>query len=306
MSAALLDKQHTGKESDAQYGVFQKVLFVDIARQARLPGAIVSADAAHCYDRIAHPFASLVFQILAVRLAYVVAMLSYIQHMAFGDSTIFMAAAACQGNTASPAVWSTISSVLVSVYKQRGHGMRHVTPITQRPFNSDGMLFVDDTDLLSLNRFLSSSALWAEVQASTTFWSMLLKTSRGSLKGIKCFGYLFNFGCSNDGSWYYAQAEGVDLRITLRNGTIESIALLDPLEAQVTLRVATCPTGDFSHHLTVDASPGEKWHSVKARPEKWSSQMKNSHLPPKHCWVSYKQQLQASMWYGLGCVPTPH
>jgi hypothetical protein len=32
MSAALLDKQHTGKESDAQYGDFEKVLFADIAR----------------------------------------------------------------------------------------------------------------------------------------------------------------------------------------------------------------------------------------------------------------------------------
>jgi hypothetical protein len=33
--------------------------------------------------------------------------------------------------------------------------------------------------------------------------------------------------------------------------------------------------------------------------------MKNSHLPPKHCWVSYKRQLWASIWYGLGCVSVP-
>ena len=43
-------------------------------------------------------------------------------------------------------------------------------------------------------------------------------------------------------------------------------------EARVTLGVATCATGDFSHHLTADASPGEKWRSVKARAEKWLSQ----------------------------------
>ena len=55
------DEQYAAKESNTQDRVFQKVLLADIARQARLPGAIVLADAAHCYERIAHPFASLVF-----------------------------------------------------------------------------------------------------------------------------------------------------------------------------------------------------------------------------------------------------
>lgn len=86
------------------------------------------------------------------------------------------------------------------------------------------------------------------------------------------------------------------------DGTTKSIALLDPSEARVTLGVATCPTGDFSHHLTADAEPGKKWRSVKAPAEKWLSQMTNSHLPAKHCWVSYKRHLWASVRYGLGCV----
>ena len=33
--------------------------------------------------------------------------------------------------------------------------------------------------------------------------------------------------------------------------------------------------------------------------------MKNSHLPPKYCWFSYKRQLWASVCYGLGCVSAP-
>jgi hypothetical protein len=133
---------------------------------------------------------------------------------------------------------------------------------------------------------------------------MLLNASGGSLKGIKCFGYLFDFGWHADGSWYYIHPD-FDLRITLPDGTTESIALLDPSEALVTLGVATCPTGDFSHHLTADAEPGEKWRSVKARAEKWLYQMKNSHLPANHCWVSYKRQLWASVRYGLGFVSSP-
>ena len=71
---------------------------------------------------------------------------------------------------------------------------------------------------------------------------MLLNASGGSLKGIKCFGYLFDFGWHADGSWYYIRPD-FDLRITLPDSTTESIALLDPSEALVTLGVATCPTG---------------------------------------------------------------
>jgi len=45
-------------------GGLAKTLFYDIARQTRTPAAIASVDASNCYDRIAHPMASLIFQSL--------------------------------------------------------------------------------------------------------------------------------------------------------------------------------------------------------------------------------------------------
>ena len=84
---------------------------------------------------------------------------------------------------ASPAAWSAISALLVRAYKRRGHGMRHSTPISRRPFDSAGILFVNDTYLLSLNPFLSSRALWEEVQANTT----MIKTGMDTLNSSTSF-----------------------------------------------------------------------------------------------------------------------
>ncbi len=45
----------------ADDGTLSKVLFYDIVRQLRRPAGLASVDADNCYDRIAHPMASMVF-----------------------------------------------------------------------------------------------------------------------------------------------------------------------------------------------------------------------------------------------------
>jgi hypothetical protein len=72
---------------------FTKILFYDIVRQTRRPAGIAAVDADNCYDRIAHPNASLVFQAMGVPVATIKSMLTTIQEMKFflqtgyGDST---------------------------------------------------------------------------------------------------------------------------------------------------------------------------------------------------------------------------
>lgn len=64
-------------------GPLAKVLFYDIVCQARLPTGISAVDADNCYDRIAHPIASLVFQSLGVPQRACKPMLSTIHDMKF-------------------------------------------------------------------------------------------------------------------------------------------------------------------------------------------------------------------------------
>ena len=50
----------------ADDGTLTKVLFYNIVRQTRCPAGIGAVDVDNCYDRIAHPIASMVFQSLGV------------------------------------------------------------------------------------------------------------------------------------------------------------------------------------------------------------------------------------------------
>ena len=50
----------------AEEGTLAKVIMCDTVRQSRLPAGIASVDADNCFDRIAHPIASMIFQALGV------------------------------------------------------------------------------------------------------------------------------------------------------------------------------------------------------------------------------------------------
>jgi hypothetical protein len=60
-----------------------KVLFYDIVQQLRRPAGLASVDADNCYDRIAHPMASMVFQSFGVLTPAIESMLTIIQNMKF-------------------------------------------------------------------------------------------------------------------------------------------------------------------------------------------------------------------------------
>ncbi len=94
---------------------FIKVLFCVIVHQTRLPAGISAVDADNCYNRIAHPIASMVFQALGVPKEATIAMLMTIQDMKFFLRTEFKdfkdyagsiggqkTQGMCQGNGASP------------------------------------------------------------------------------------------------------------------------------------------------------------------------------------------------------------
>lgn len=309
------DEQYAERQSDGQDGAWLKRLFADVSRQARAAFSIISADAANCYDRIAHAFASLVFQAFGVYITMVSAMLTTIQNMkfflrtGFGESTVYMTAVLgaiihglCQGNTAAPAGWSLISAILLAAYKRMGHGAVVETPISRMEDTSAGVLFVDDVDLFVMNLRVATPELWQEAVDCAMDWSCVLHGPGGTAVGEKCFGYLLDYRWLSDGSWEYYAPEGIDLKVCNADGTIESIALLGADEARVTLGIATTPSGNDWHHLNAPGKHSDKWRSVKTKAENWLSCLSNCHLPPRFCWVSYRLQLWASLQYGLGVL----
>jgi hypothetical protein len=69
-------EQYAERQSEAADGNWSKRLIADISRQGKTPIGIVSADAESCYDRVAHVFASLVFQAFGVGITAITAMLA--------------------------------------------------------------------------------------------------------------------------------------------------------------------------------------------------------------------------------------
>jgi hypothetical protein len=147
----------------ADDGTLAKESFYDIVRQTRLSAGIAAVYADNCYNQIAHPIASLVFQALWPKEAGV-SVLSTIQNMTFslqtgfGDSTEVAGATddiktqgMCQGNGAAGAAWTVTIVAMINAHKKKGHGVRIMTPLTKIELHLAGSLFIDDTDLKHLN-----------------------------------------------------------------------------------------------------------------------------------------------------------
>jgi hypothetical protein len=60
------EKVYSERNRLADDGTLSKVLFYDIVRQLQRPAGLASVDAENCYDQIAHPMASMVFQAFGV------------------------------------------------------------------------------------------------------------------------------------------------------------------------------------------------------------------------------------------------
>jgi hypothetical protein len=57
----------------------------------------------------------------------------------------------CQGNEASPAVWTVTSIPMIAMRKRKGHRMDLVAKMLETTGHVVGWLFVDDTDLIHLD-----------------------------------------------------------------------------------------------------------------------------------------------------------
>jgi hypothetical protein len=153
----------------ADNGTLSKVLFYDIVQQLRTPAGLASVDADNCYNRIAHPMASMVFQAFGVPTPAIASMLTTIQNIKFflrtgyGDSEgyaggdhddsedLIKTQGVCQGNGASPAAWTVTSILMIAAHKRKGHGAHLVAKMLETTGHLVGKLFVDDTDLIHVD-----------------------------------------------------------------------------------------------------------------------------------------------------------
>ena len=136
------------------------VMTFDLLQQKRWRGAMISADAHTCYNRMQHAAISMCCQRLGVLMVVMICMLSTLQSMWYflrtghGDSSSFnggpspiLFQGGCQGNGAAPGFWNVISLVLVLYLKNQDHAEEVVTVISQERIPCAVVMSMDNTDL---------------------------------------------------------------------------------------------------------------------------------------------------------------
>jgi hypothetical protein len=286
------------KQRMADDGAVAKCTFYDIVRQQKRPAGLASADAANCYDRVAHAIASMVFQAFGTPPSACVSMLKAIQEMqfylrtAFGDSKESVGAKIhlktqgfMQGNGAAPAGWAVVSITIIHAHKKEGHGATFLCPITQYCHDACGILYVDDTDLIHLNLAEEETVVdaHAALQAAVDSWSSLLIATGGALKPEKCFYYIISFTWDMKGNVSYASNDkdpSYTVTVKLPDGSNAPIAHLNVDKELVTLGVASCPSGKSESVLK----------ATKDKALEWANQCKNSHLSPRDVHFSVERK----------------
>jgi ribonuclease HI len=305
-SANFLPEEHySQKESTAEDACFDKTLTYDISRQTRTLMAVMSVDAAQCYDRVHHGLMSLIWLALTRNLSVVQTLLTCLGDIKIytrtgsGDSTTFFGGRsnrpACglgQGSKAAPASWVQLSSIFVKIFKERGFGASMLDPITQSIIHSIGCLFVDDTDLYAMEALCRSVVdVLASAQQAISLWSSLLAATGGAIKTEKSFWCMIDYAVTNSGKWTYAPFQPYPLTI-VQNGENIKIPQRSVMDSDKTLGVYHCPAGGHSEHLK----------QLRTRTLEWLAQMKNGRLPPALVWKSYRIQLWARIKYALGTL----
>jgi hypothetical protein len=140
----------------ADDGTLSKILFYVIVRQLQRPAGLGLVYADNCYNRIAHPMASMVFQSFGVPTSATESILTMIQNMEFylrtgyGDSNgcdgwvgnssrnVRKTQGICQGNGAALAAWTFMSIPMIATQCKKVFCAHLIAPISSQQGHLSG------------------------------------------------------------------------------------------------------------------------------------------------------------------------
>jgi len=194
----------------------------DAIRLKRISAIMTSADAANCYDRMAHALISLCTERLGLQKPVINLLLRTIQQMrfylrtGFGDSDNFYGGPSetplqgcCQGNGGGPAMWVSVTIPLVKNLHRQGHTAQLQHAYSGRSVNTVGNVYVDDVDLLSTAFHMEEpfTNVLSRAQGTSSTWQGDLQVTGGDLKWDKSEWCSAGFIWDSDGQWRYKTPE---------------------------------------------------------------------------------------------------
>ena len=152
-----------------------------------------------------------------------------------------------QGSGAGPALWLSVSIVLILAYKQK-FKVRGIPDVSNKLFLSKLLdAFVDDTDLWDVLTSVNNdpNTLAKRMQIRAQFWEKLLFTTGGKLNFNKCYWYLIKWCWDANGNPHLCSNNECPASLSLTNGNDlhpVTITRIEPTEALETLGVWTSPS----------------------------------------------------------------
>jgi len=197
-SQGLLPEEHFGgrKGKKATDGALTKRLLIDNSRMLAKPIAIISTDAANCYDRMLHKFIAMACMKWGVPGKVMKSLLEPLQtaqhftRTAFGDSTASFSGTdlqgAGQGNTGAAPYWTCVSTHMIQLLKKELLHATYISPITKQKIILSLIAFVDDTELFISVPDDSIDTLVQKAERAINVWREVLQVTGGAMRPTKC------------------------------------------------------------------------------------------------------------------------
>ena len=238
-----------------------KVITTDISRQRRAPTMIISNDARGCYDRINHVVAVLALMMFGVPWKVARTLFSVLKRSLHAIQTGLGTEedmyggleddihGSGQGNGLAPALWALISTVLISLMHQKGHGISWKSALSGVVVSLICFSFVNDTDLAVTAQQEGDTGedLIEPARIALDDWATFLGATGGELESSKTFCYMLDYELDTTTARHrYRTIEELPAEFTLvdNDGVRQPIARYEPSVGKKTLGVFLAMDGN--------------------------------------------------------------
>ena len=298
----LLPKEHMGgrKGRKATDGSLTKRLVLDNVKVFKRSIAIVSTDAANCYDRMTHNYISFMcikWGLMAQVLVSLLLPLQKARHhtrTAFGDSTEFFQGSnlqgAGQGNTSAAPFWTCISSPIIEIMKQHKLQSHFFSPLSAIIVTLSLIAFVDDTELFIMNNEDNVSELKQQAESAINLWRELLYVTGGIMRPSKCSWTMLSY-----------DKQSMKDKVKVINNNIGEICIPseDGQLSSISRYEADIPKEYLGVLQPANGSDEPQLHRLTAKVEEWNNLIQQSKLPPALNLKAIYSKIHKSLQYPL-------
>ena len=202
-----------------------------------------------------------------------------------------------QGSCASPAIWLTISSILMDCLSELAGGMTMINVTNEQELIQWINGFVDDTSLFCNMNLASNdiNILKSKMQNDMIIWQELLEASGGKLELSKCFYYILTWSYDKDGN---AIADNIEHQRQYTS-QIEIPSFESNMKTKIEQKEPSESHKTLGCYKTMTGCEVDEIKYLKEKATRFGQQAKHANLSRKQARMAYTGMFIPSLKYGL-------